>query len=87
MGISLQNFNWGRFYAATDVECAWTILYDQVLLHANYYAPKKTVTMSSSHPPWYTVELLEHSIERMTSLLALVRNWIITSPMVMIQTV
>lgn len=64
MGITLQNYNWGRFYATTYVEAAWMILYNQILLHANYYAPKKTVSMPAMQPQWYTVELLEQSIER-----------------------
>lgn len=64
MGISLQSFNWGKFYATKDVEMAWSILYEQILLHAIFYAPYKSVTMPVSQPPWYTTELLEHSIER-----------------------
>lgn len=62
MGFSLQSFNWGRFYATKDVEQAWMILYEQILLHANYYTSKKTVMMPTSQPPWYTTKLLEHSI-------------------------
>lgn len=64
MGISLQSYNWGKFYATKDVEMAWSILCDQILLHANFYAPYKSVTMLVSQPPWFTTELLEHSIER-----------------------
>lgn len=45
MSTSLRNYNWGRFYGTQDVNEAWKIMFNQLLIHANFYAPYVSATL------------------------------------------
>lgn len=61
---SLVYYNWGRFYATTDVDDAWHMLYNQILANANYYAPLTDHYERVNQPEWFSATILEASIER-----------------------
>lgn len=64
MTNSLSLFNWGRYYATRDVDICWSILYDQILLHADFFAPFCTKLVRTAQPGWFSMELLEKSNDR-----------------------
>lgn len=61
---SLKYYNWGKFYGTNDVDEAWNILFNQIVAHANYFAPYVTQYVRTNQPGWFSTELLEASIER-----------------------
>lgn len=61
---SLAAFNWGRYYGTCDIDMAWKIMFDQIELHADFYAPEVTRLVKDVQSPWFTKELLCDSIER-----------------------
>lgn len=62
--ISLDSYNWGRFYARVDVEEAWEELYKQILVVADYFAPYIDTYIRGNQPGWLTSAIIEDSIER-----------------------
>lgn len=60
---SLKIFNWGRFFATRDVDVCWRILYDQILIHADFFAPFCTKFVRTAQPGWFSSCLNNQLIE------------------------
>lgn len=60
----LQEYNWGKYYAAFDVETAWEELYEQILKISDEICPIKTFNFKDKKPVWYNDELLEMAVNR-----------------------
>lgn len=61
---SLNNFNWGRYFATKNVDVAWSILFNEMVKNADFFAPYCTRFVKKYQPYWFTSSLLELSIER-----------------------
>lgn len=64
MKNSLRLYNWGRYYATRNVNTCWSMLYEQILIHADFFAPFCTKFVRTSQPGWFSTEILEKSIDR-----------------------
>lgn len=62
--ISLTSYNWGRFYARSDVDEAWDEQYKKILIIADHFAPFNDVFIRSNRPGLLTNAIVEDSIER-----------------------
>lgn len=62
--MRLLNYNWGRFYAAFDVDTAWQELYQCILDVSDELCPVKTFYFRDRKPAWYNDELVELSTNR-----------------------
>lgn len=71
--ISLTSYNWGRFYAKTNVDEAWDEMNKQILVITDHFAPFVDTYIRSHQPGWLTNSILGDSIER-DRLLASAKN-------------
>lgn len=63
-GENLQYYNWGRYYAAFDVDTAWDELYGVILAEADRMCPIMNFNIKNKRPDWYSDELMELSVNR-----------------------
>lgn len=56
---NLKYYNWGRFYATTDIDEAWLEFYNVILAEANRMCPVKTFSIKGIKPSWYSDDLIE----------------------------
>lgn len=61
---SLSQFNWGSFYETNDVESCWEMLFAQIYLHCEYYAPFRTFFVHKTKPVWFSESIRSASIRR-----------------------
>lgn len=64
MSTSLKCYNWGKFYGTRDVDEAWQLMFEQLLVHADFYAPYTCHYIRDNQPGWFNLELLDMTIER-----------------------
>lgn len=57
----LTSHNWGRFYAAFDVDTAWVLLFSAILAAANKLRPIKNFHIKQDLPPWFSDDITELS--------------------------
>lgn len=62
--LRLQNYNWGRFYAAFDIDTAWQEFYQCILDVSDDLCPVKTFHFKDKKPAWYHDELVELATNR-----------------------
>lgn len=60
----LNSYNWGAYYASSDIDTAWDILYTVILKFANKLCPVKTFHIKRDRPPWFSDEITELSKNR-----------------------
>lgn len=61
---NLVSFNWGRFYGSLDVNDAWDILFDKILLESSRFCPIQEFFIWKDHPPWFNNDIIELSANR-----------------------
>lgn len=60
----LLGLNWGRLYGTSDVNEAWEIVYNEILLIVERTCPMKEFRIRRDHPPWFNHEIIELSANR-----------------------
>ena len=56
---SLQNRNWNDFYEKDDVNQAWAIMKESIILEIDEMCPLKTIKIKKQKDPWVSNDLLE----------------------------
>lgn len=60
----LRSYNWGRFFAAMEVDLAWNELFSVILAASYEFCPLKTFHIKKKRPPWFNDDMVELAANR-----------------------